>query len=717
MARNANNYSQLLRFDRILNTSLWKQMAWICVILILTGAVSMGLMFLSGDAWRQCCEERGVSPWLLPLYILIDTNAFSNLYLTNGTQPINGWLMFVSSLTYLIGLLIFNGIIISVLSNYLDLRRQNYREGTSRYKVSGHYVIMGYDDILPSVVNHIFSLDGEARILMLSAVESEVIRERLRKSVSREQFDRIIVNYGHRIARDYYHDIYLEKAKEIYVIGKRTLPDHDATNVACVENIFDYLSGFAGPPLPQRVTCVFEDLETFAAFKLADIFEKAKQLGINFSPYNFYVGWAKQVFVARRYNSSLNGTCYTYPSVYGNGIGYKDPRQVHLVFVGITNFAAAFAMEAAQFLHFPNGTGKNPRKTRISFIDPQADTRMEQFRTRNRHLFEVQSCIYSDLTGDKEHARVIPPSVFKGKDADFLDIEFEFIKGNAYSPMVQALFNTWAADPQQQISLFLTQDNQRDNFCMGMNMPDTVYEREVPIFVRQDNADTFVTELREAHTSNGEASEVFHRLNPNGEIETLHRRQRYANIYPFGMNSTAFFSDRTVFMRAQLVNHLYNTADFSQLTFCDTAILDADPELMSKARTEWQQLPMSLRWSSFYAAEIIPCKQASMDAIRREGPIEEDKLLEIMAQVEHNRWNIEKLLMGYRKARPEEDKYTVADQEKKKLLANNRKFHFVHHDIRPYEELDEVRKLDSEFTRYIPWIIQTVPDKQKPTGV
>lgn len=714
MARNANNRSQLLRFDRILNTSLWKQMTWICVVLLLTGAISMGLMYLSGDAWRTCCEQRGVSPWLLPLYLLIDTNAYSNLYL--GEKPIQGWLMFVSSLTYLIGLLIFNGIIISVLSNYIDLRRQNYRDGLSRYKASGHYVIMGYDEIIPSVVNHIFRHDADAHILMLSAVEAETIRERLRKSVRREQFDRIIVYYGHRIARDYYQDIYLEKAKEIYVVGKRSLPDHDATNVACVENIYNYLSGFAGKPLPQRVICVFEDLDTFAAFKLADIFEKAKQLGVSFMPYNFYVGWAKQVFVARRYYSSLDGACYNYPSVYGNGIGYKDPRQVHLVFIGISNFAAAFAMEAAQFLHFPNGTGKNPVKTRITFIDSQADTKMVQIRTRNRHVFEVQSCLYSDMTGEKSQSRIIPPTIFRGKDADFLDIEFEFIKGDAYSAEMQATLNLWAEDEKQQLSLFLTEDNQRDNFCLSMNMPDKVYDREVPIFIRQDNADTFVTELRNAHTSGGEISERFYQIHSNGEVEMLHRRQRYANIYPFGMNISSFFSDRTTLLRSQLVNYLYRTADFSELTFRDTALLDADPELMSHAKTEWRQLPMSLRWSSFYAAEIIPCKLASMETMRREG-ISEDKIQEIMSEVEHNRWNIEKLLMGYRKARPEEDKYTTTDEEKQQLLAQNRKFHFVHHDIRPYDELDDVRKLDSEFTRYISWIIRTVPDKQKPTDV
>ena len=77
--------------------------------------------------------------------------------------------------------------------------------------------------------------------------------------------------------------------------------------------------------------------------------------------------------------------------------------------------------------------------------------------------------------------------------------------------------------------------------------------------------------------------------------------------------------------------------------------------------------------------------------------------VDIMAKVEHNRWNVEKLLMGYRKARKKEDKY--AHQEYAGDLAKNKKL-FIHHDIRPFEELNIIKELDHEFSRYIPWIMK-----------
>lgn len=80
-----------------------------------------------------------------------------------------------------------------------------------------------------------------------------------------------------------------------------------------------------------------------------------------------------------------------------------------------------------------------------------------------------------------------------------------------------------------------------------------------------------------------------------------------------------------------------------------------------------------------------------------------DYEVEIMAKIEHNRWNVEKLLMGFRKAREKEDKYVHGDFADK--LKKNKDL-FIHHDIRPFEDLGEIRELDREFSRYIPWIMR-----------
>ena len=83
-----------------------------------------------------------------------------------------------------------------------------------------------------------------------------------------------------------------------------------------------------------------------------------------------------------------------------------------------------------------------------------------------------------------------------------------------------------------------------------------------------------------------------------------------------------------------------------------------------------------------------------------------DKEADILAKVEHNRLNFEKLLMGFRKAHKNEDKYEYPENKEfqNKLKLNKKRF--IHHDIRPYNDLDGIKELDVEYSRYIPWILK-----------
>lgn len=103
-------------------------------------------------------------------------------------------------------------------------------------------------------------------------------------------------------------------AVEIFIIGRRSLPAHDAINVECVDSICTYLAGVQTKERPRRTTCVFEDLDTYSAFKTAEIFGRVRDLCIEFVPYNFYAGWARQVFVSGCHRDNNNpDNSITYP--------------------------------------------------------------------------------------------------------------------------------------------------------------------------------------------------------------------------------------------------------------------------------------------------------------------------------------------------------------------------------------------------------------------
>lgn len=706
-----SNKKILFRFDKVLSHDLRAQIRILCGLLVVSLLISYLLLAFSGSNWVHFCKAHNLRTWLLPLYLLIDANALNNLYIDND---VHGWMLFASTITFLFGMFILNGLLIGVISNAIGNRVDSFNKGLTHYLNDCHYIIMGYDEMVPSIIEDIFTRNKDAYVLILTAYDVLKVKEWLKKSVARNQMDQIIVNYGQRTAYEYYPEIHLEAAAEIYIVGHRTNPAHDAINIECVDSIRNYLKEHKSAQMPKRITCVFEDLDTSEAFKTSEIFWEVRDLGIEFVPYNFYAGWARQVFATRSYKEKNDPmTPISYPRVYGKGVGPDDKKYVHLVFVGTTNFAVSFAMEAAQMLHFPNFDDKtNKPKTLITFIEKNADKEMPQFITRNQHFFELQSYLYWDLSDESKDKKEIRETKMLSKEIkshDFLDVEFEFIKGDVYSKEVQDVIRQWAVDEEgQYLSIFLAFAEQRYNFMMAMNMPDEVYDKAIPVFIRQDRADNFVTNLRKADDKDFKYSCI-----EDGELKTVDRKGRYAHLYPFGMDDMAYCSDEKVFRQAKLVNFLYNTADYSCNRFKDLTVLAAmgPDRIWEQADEQWRKLTVALKWSNLYCAYSIPCKLASLRVMRGldaddkshdQYPMTEDEVHQL-AIVEHNRWNVEKLLMGYRKPRREEDKYE--HKEYAKNLKKNKE-HFIHHDIRPFEELDEVRMMDYELTRYIPWILK-----------
>ncbi len=723
----------LLKFDRTLAQGLIRQVIMLVGLLIVIFLISTLLLHLSGHDWIQYCKQENISKWVLPFYLLIVPDAFDSFCRSDtvGALPV-----FFACLIYILGVVVFTGMIISVMTNMIERRVENHLDGHIHYLESGHYVIMGYDDIIPSFINHIFQKDKEAYVLNLTSANVAAVTEKLNKSFSMEQMKHIIVNYGHRTTMEDYKDIHLESSEQIFVVGWRAHSAHDAINVECVDSICKYLKQTNAPHKPKSITCVFNDLDTYAAFKTTNIFGEVTELGMEFLPYNFYTEWAKQVFV-KRYHVDMGdfNNRYNYPAVFGNGIGLDDPKFVHLVFVGTTNFAVAFAMEAAQVLHFPNFNKHKELRTRITFIDLHADVEKEEFITRNRHFFEVQSYRYQDLSEDatdpKLHTYLADPILqATGKDSDqniptddthnFLDVEFEFIKGNVFSQKIQNEISKWATSKDEYLSIFLAMANQHNNFVMGMNMPDEVYENKIPVFIRQDLSDNFVTNLRK--TDDKEI--LYYTFDTTAKINDPEKKHgRYANIYPFGMNETVYTADEKSLKRAKLINYLYNTADYTTNKFTSLLVLASIPteKIWQEADEQWSKLSAALKWSNLYNSYTIRTKMASLRAIRKleldDYSRDTDQLTEYeveeLAKVEHNRWNVEKLLMGYRRPRPEEDYFEAQSKGVKEasVLKKNKKL-FIHHDIRPFEKLDDVKELDYEIARYMPWILEMTEKKQ-----
>ena len=139
-------------------------------------------------------------------------------------------------------------------------------------------------------------------------------------------------------------------------------------------------------------------------------------------------------------------------------------------------------------------------------------------------------------------------------------------------------------------------------------------------------------------------------------ISFLKQSKIYAQVVPFGMKVSSL-PDMSVFIRnAQCVNYAYLqmreiTAESGTRDKADLAVALAPPT-DRQLQESWnsKRLTTLTRWSNTHNAFTIRTKMHSLEHSDEEwGTLFAigDQETALMAEVEHNRWCVEKLLMGY----------------------------------------------------------------------
>lgn len=649
-----------LGFDRAFSGRGRKQFAWLVGILLLFfGVIYLVSWFFtfpepSDAATPDSSQGAGGSDVpmgrLLQLICLfIDPGSVANV-----TPELRWFSLGVA----ILGLVLVTGLLISVVSNMLERRVERYREGEIAYPLENHVVVIGFDEMVPILVRQICSDPryGNCYILIQSVQPAAEVRNRIHTVLEARQERRILVLHAQRNSTEELEKLCTTRAREIFLIGEANEYDHDSLNIDSLQKIVVIHSKTRNcPRIP--VSVLFEYQTTYAAFQISDLAEEWRKQ-IDFHPFNFYEEWAKKLLVKRCYEEGT--TKVEYPALDREPITRESDQTVHLVIIGMSRMGVALGVEAAQLLHFPNFCRDRRLKSRITFIDAAADEEMNFFRGRYRHYFDLAPSRYRDMTRPDEE-RILPPNWDYGTRTDFLDVEFEFIKGRAETPAVQKLLAEWADDPKQQLSIAICLNFPPQAMAMGLYLPDVIYARKIPVFVRQETS-----------------SALLDLLNNRLKKEPLNR---YSHVFPFGMLANSFDLDRRNTRRAQLVNYIY---DYKGIYGTSPSAVPSDHELQQK----WDKLPVALQWSNFYCADSVDIKLRSL-GFGATPPMRLTKgQIELLAEVEHNRWNMEKLLLGYRKPTPEEE-LLCRDKAVRKEYKEKR---FIHTDIRPYCELAEGTK-------------------------
>ena len=155
----------LLGFDRSFSKGLISQLAWLagimCVVyIVLTGISYVGEMYAG--------NESGNNRLLDILLVLIDPGS--------GSEAMSSTLTIVCAI---LGLIIFSGMLISVISNVLERRVERYTKGETNYKISNHVIILGFNRSIPSLVKQIMKnyKEEDPYILIMCNRNIEEIRD------------------------------------------------------------------------------------------------------------------------------------------------------------------------------------------------------------------------------------------------------------------------------------------------------------------------------------------------------------------------------------------------------------------------------------------------------------------------------------------------------------------------------------------------------------
>lgn len=677
------------KVNKVLESGLWWQVLLFSIINAIVFCCCMLVYYAIGKS--------GDIGWWDSLRLFIDSNSI----LDKRNPDDFGNVVLLA--TECLGTILFSGLIVSIITNVINLKVDSIKSGRVHYKLKNHVVVIGYDNIVPSIISEITSCPkySDSKIVLQTNEPIDMVRSSLLVKLTMSNLRRVTLIHAPRQSKEELNLLYTINARDIFIVGDRGQSDHDAENMNTFETLVS-IHRDAGMLKAVPLMIWFENEASYAALQLNDISDEWKKF-FDFKPYNFYKRWANLLLTKSEYVK--DDKRIVYPEFDHKGIAADSDKHVHLIIIGMNRMGTALAKEAAHLLHFPNfneETGVN--KTRITFIDDHADYEMDFFMGRLPGYFDiVKNPIYIDLTLKN---REVPPNEKKNfgsqdascEAANFLDIQFEFVKGRVESKEVREWIREELKEESAIVTIAICIHNPSQSFGMAMYLPEEVYTRGrndlsnpwsvkdedlvVNIFVRQEETESLIKAFGDAAKTSSS------------------KNKRYANIYPFGMQDNSFTFDYHSNRLAMAFNYIY------EYYFKYGNVLpDSLPDMNVLARY-WDKLSTALKWSNLYLADSIEFKLRSIGLTPEDAKYAtiSDSQIEELAYTEHCRWNMEKLLMGYR-ALTDKEKNEKADF--KKLKTNM----FAHHLIKPYKELTEDGKqLDRNIIKKLPDILRMLND-------
>lgn len=371
-----------------------------------------------------------------------------------------------------------------------------------------------------------------------------------------------------------------------------------------------------------------------------------------------------------------------YPSLDRMSISLESESTVHLVMVGFSALTEALAINAALIAHYPNYCRDTRLRTRITIIDDNIFSGMDSLVRRYVHLFD--NSYYRTIDMDDVNPKVsLHRPMYENTRKNFVDVEWEFVNGDLQNEAIRQKLTEWSTDKRQQLTITISHQEVERNYTESYGLPKAVYTHNIPVLCYTND------------------SEIFHFSKREGA---------YSSIYPFSYECCSLNTLRELKKLAQRVNYVYNHCFSIAPDKPITAPSSIDESILEK---QWRGIgTLTKQYSNIFNAMTLGTKMHSI------GHISEDwkeyyaltmEEINILTEVEHNRWCVEELILGYRPVNDEEQEQVEKNITLKKTLRNKK----IHFDLRSFDDLradstgKNVNVYDMALSQGIPLIIKS----------
>ena len=649
----------IVAFDRSFSKGFWSQLLWLIAIVIFLYLVLVGVS-LVGTVYTSGAED-SQGRWYDIIFVLLDPGSSTAAMSTPFVL-----------LCALLGLIIFGGMLISVMSNVLERRIGRFLNGEMSYHLKNHVIILGYNKSIPSLLEEIVRKHTNSQILLMTEACTSDVRDWIHANVDRHIERRLIIINGSRIAKDDLDRLCLHNGvREIYVIGETNEESHDGISMECIRRLADNLAD-------GTVDCHVQ-LESSTMYSILQTVERESYITnkMTLLPFNFNDIWAQKALAI--VPSQKNDSGADYIPLDGKGITIDSKKHVHLVIIGMSDMGFSLAINAAHILHFPNfRDGDFSTCSHITFIDPDAEKKGQGFRIRYTSLFDLSRWRYisgiASMSSDGWYDPILDnDSQYKHLGpVNFMDIQWEFIEGDIYEDSIMCYLKNHSSNGDEMLTIAFCNDDSEENASLCVGLPEVIREGSHQILVRQKYNSVM--------------------------INTLRRRYGFDKIRPFGMMDECYKENLLTDRYGKLINACYCDVDLSDNNLVEIA---------------WKDTSIIDKWSSNYSANMLfvkfrwvgldtsnPISKESID--RAFDPTGENQ--SYIQKAEHNRWITERLLLGFRPLYKDElEQWLRIEDEKgrKKDKKTKQKNEWKHVDICSNKMLKDVDRSALKFDNQI----------------